>query len=59
MSQTYYTLTKRKEKVYLLRFIEDHELFQSEELWPFYIDESINREINGKEKKIIRRVKFR
>ena len=53
MSQTYYTISQRKEKVYLLRFIEDHELFQSEELWSFYIDESINREINGKEKKLL------
>lgn len=53
MSQTYYTLNYKKEKVYLLRFIEDHKIFSSEELWIFYIDESINREMNGKEKKMM------
>ena len=50
--QTYYSINKKKEKVYLIRFIEDHELFQSEELWKYYIDESINREIKEKEKNL-------
>ena len=47
--QTYYSINKKKEKIYLIRFIEDHKLFQSEELWKYYIDESINREIKEKE----------
>ena len=50
--QTYYSINKRKEKIYLIRFIEDHKLFQSEELWKYYIDESINREIREKEKNL-------
>lgn len=50
--QTYYFLNKKKEKIYLIRFIEDHKLFQSEELWIYYIDESISREIKEKEKNL-------
>jgi hypothetical protein len=50
MSQTYFTLNDKKEKIYLIRFIEDHNLFQSEELWEFYIEESMAREIAEKEK---------
>ena len=50
--QTYYTINKKKKKVYLIRFIEDHMLFQSEELWKYYIDESINREIKEKDKNL-------
>ena len=49
ISQTYYSINKKNEKIYLIRFIEDHKLFQSEELWKYYIDESINREIKEKE----------
>ena len=49
MCQTYYTINDKKKKVYLIRFIEDHDLFQSEELWEFYIEESMNREIKKKE----------
>ena len=50
MSQTYYTLNYKKKKIYLIRFIEDHHLFESEELWSFYIEESIKRDIIEKEK---------
>ena len=50
MCQTYYTLNDKKKKIYLIRFIEDHNLFQSEELWDFYIEESMKREIAEKEK---------
>ena len=50
--QTYYSINKKKEKIYLIRFIEDHKLFQSEELWKYYIDESINTEIKEKEKNL-------
>ena len=52
ISQTYYSINKKNEKIYLIRFIEDHKLFQSEELWQYYIDESINREIKEKEKNL-------
>lgn len=48
MCQTYYTINLNKEKIYLLRFIEDHYIFDSEELWSFYIDESVQREIKIK-----------
>ena len=50
LCQTYYTITNKKKKIYLFRFIEDHALFQSEELWEYYIEESIKREIKKKEK---------
>ena len=50
MCQTYYTINNKKKKVYLLRFIEDHDLFQSEEIWEYFIEESINREIQRKNK---------
>ena len=50
MCQTYYTINYKKKKIYLIRFIEDHKLFQSEELWKYYIEESINKEIKIKEK---------
>ena len=45
MCQTYYTLNNEKEKIYLIRFIEDHKLFHSEEIWKYYINESIRREM--------------
>ena len=48
MCQTYYTLNYKKAKIYLIRFIEEHNLFESEELWTFYIEESIKREIAEK-----------
>ena len=50
LSQTYYTLNYKKIKIYLIRFIEDHSLFSSQELWSFYIEESIRRDIIEKEK---------
>ena len=50
LSQTYYTLNYKKKKIYLIRFIEDHRLFSSQELWSFYIEESIRRDIIEKEK---------
>ena len=48
MCQTYYTVNYKKARIYLIRFIEDHYLFESEELWSFYIEESIEREIKEK-----------
>ena len=50
LSQTYYTLNYKKEKIYLIRFIEDHRLFSSQEIWSFYIEESIKRDVAEKEK---------
>ena len=50
LSQTYYTLNYKKKKIYLIRFIEDQQLFSSQELWSFYIEESIKRDIIEKEK---------
>ena len=50
MCQTYYTLNNEKTKIYLIRFIEDHSLFRSGDIWEYYIDESIRREIIEKEK---------
>ena len=48
MCQTYYTINYKKARIYLIRFIEDHYLFESEDLWSFYIEESIEREIKEK-----------
>ena len=49
LSQTYYTFNYKKKKIYLIRFIEEHLLFSSQELWFFYIEESIKRNIIEKE----------
>ena len=50
LCQTYYTINKKKKKIYLFRFIEDHPLFQTEEIWEYFIEESIKKEIREKEK---------
>ena len=41
---------KRVEKFYLVRFIEDHKLFQSNEFWEFYFSDSIFQEIEKQNK---------
>jgi hypothetical protein len=51
MSQTYYALNYKKKKIYLIRFIDDHDLFQSEEIWEFYINESIKKELEEASKR--------
>ena len=50
MSQTYYAYNNKKKKIYLIRFIDDHALFQSEELWEFYINETIKKELEESKK---------
>lgn len=46
MCQTYYsTGINGKEKIYLLKFIQDSKYFKSEHLWNYYITELIDREI--------------
>ena len=46
MSQTYYALgINGKDKIYLIRFIEDSPYFKSEKLWDIYISEEIEQEL--------------
>jgi hypothetical protein len=46
MSQTYYALgINGKDKIYLIRFIEDSPYFHSEKLWTVYISEEIENEL--------------
>ena len=46
MSQTYYALgINGKDKIYLIRFIEDSPYFKSEKLWNIYISQEIEQEL--------------
>ena len=46
MCQTYFSIgLDGKEKIYLIRFIENSKYFKSEDLWNYYICELIDREI--------------
>ena len=46
MSQTYYALgINGKDKIYLIRFIEDSPYFKSEKLWNTYISQEIEQEL--------------
>ena len=46
MCQTYYSIgIDGKQKIYLIRFIEDSKFFRSEKLWTYYITELIDKEI--------------
>ena len=47
MSQTYYALgINGKDKIYLIRFIDDSPYFQSENLWNVYISQVIDKELD-------------
>ena len=50
MCQTYFFINKNNEKFYLVRYIENHQLFQSEEFWEFYFSDSIFQEIEKQNK---------
>ena len=48
MCQTYYSLgLDGKEKIYLIKFIQNSKYFQSEDLWNYYICELVDREIES------------
>ena len=52
MCQTYFSLgIDGKEKVYLIRFIEDSKYFRSENLWNCYINQIIDNELETMETK--------
>ena len=52
MCQTYFSLgIDGKEKVYLIRFIEDSKYFRSETLWNCYINQIIDKELETLETK--------
>jgi hypothetical protein len=52
MCQTYFSLgIDGKEKVYLIRFIEDSKYFRSENLWNCYINQIIDKELETLETK--------
>jgi hypothetical protein len=50
LTQTYYFINKYGQKIYLLRYIENHELFQSNEFWEFFFSDSIFQEIEKQNK---------
>ena len=50
MCQTYFFLNKQGEKFYLVRYIENHALFQSNDFWEFYFSDSIFQEIEKQNK---------
>lgn len=43
LSQTYYFINNRNEKFYIVRYIDDYPLFQTEEFWNFYYTSMINQ----------------
>ena len=46
MSQTYYAIgINGKDKIYLIKFIDNSPYFQSEKLWSIYISEKIDKEL--------------
>lgn len=50
ISQTYFFMNKKKQKIYLSRYIDNHELFKSTEFWEFYLSDSIFLEVEKIEK---------
>ena len=50
MCQTYYYINKEKKKLYLVKYIEKHQLFQADEFWEFYFSDSIFQEIEKSNK---------
>ena len=52
MCQTYYCLDMKKNKVYLIKYIENDDIYQSKEFWDIYSQEIIDSEIENLKKKI-------
>jgi hypothetical protein len=50
LSQTYYTLNTKKQKVYLIRYFDNHSLFKEKDFWRFYFDANIKMEIENFDK---------
>ena len=50
LSQTYYTLNSKKQKVYLIRYFDNHSLFKEKDFWRFYFDANIKMEIENFDK---------
>lgn len=50
LSQTYYTLNTKKQKVYLIRYFDNHSLFKEKEFWRFYFNANIKMEIENFDK---------
>lgn len=46
LSQTYYALNLKKQKIYLIRYLDNHSLFKEKEFWRFYFEENIKMELN-------------
>ena len=46
ISQTYYFINSKKEKFYLVRFIEDHEIFQEMTFWESYFNGSLSQDLD-------------
>ncbi len=50
MCQTYYCLDMKNNKVYLIKYIENDDIYQSKEFWTIYSQEIINSEIENLKK---------
>ena len=50
LSQTYYTLNTKKQKVYLIRYFDNHSLFKEKDFWRFYFNANIKMEIENFDK---------
>ena len=51
MCQTYYYLDKSNKKIYLLKFIENEEIFQTTKFWKGYFGKIIEEEIKNRKSK--------
>ena len=57
LSQTYYFINAKKEKVYCIRYFEDMEVFKEKEFWKFFFEENITQEIEKVNKMSVIQVK--
>lgn len=46
LSQTYYFLNAKKEKVYVIRFFEDMSLFQGQKFWNYFFEMTVKMELD-------------
>lgn len=46
LSQTYYFLNAKKEKVYVIRFFEDMSLFQEQKFWNYFFEMTVKIELD-------------
>ena len=47
LSQTYFALNSKKQKVYLIRYLDNHPLFKDKEFWRFFFENNIIMELEN------------